>query len=139
MSSVPSTPALTVRYQDHIGSLSRTDSRAARVLSQSTRVHVLRDKIDDEAATRLELTAQSLGAQITASPAAANVVVTILRAPKRIRKHFDDDDLNVFPAPDPVPADASRWWMPHWGREETGVASSSRRNGYRRSRMKERW
>ncbi len=103
MSSVPSAPAPTVRYQDHIGSLSRTDSRAARVLSQSTRVHVLRDKLDDAAATRLELTAQSLGAQITTSPSAANVVVTTLRAPKRIRKHFQDDDLNVFPAPDPVP------------------------------------
>src|SRR5690348_4611398 len=85
-----------VRYQDHIHSLSRSDKTAQRSLSQSTRVHVLRDKIEEPDAKALELLAQKLGAQVTSTPDAANVIVTVLRAPKRIAKHFGDADLNVF-------------------------------------------
>jgi len=38
-----------------------------------------------------------LGAQLTSTPDAANVIVTVLKAPKRIAKHFSDNDVNVFP------------------------------------------
>lgn len=86
-----------VRYQDHIGSPSRSDKTAQRILSQSTRVHVLRDKIEPEYARELELLAQQLGAQVTSLPAPANVVVTVLKAPKRVLKHFNDGLVNVVP------------------------------------------
>lgn len=99
----PGTPFLApsapdpVRYQDTIGSPSRSDKTAQRILSQSTRVYVLRDKLDESTAKQLELLGQQLGAQITSTPDAANVIVTVLKAPKRIVKHFKDEDVNVLP------------------------------------------
>ncbi|TKY90824.1 hypothetical protein EX895_000822 [Sporisorium graminicola] len=84
-----------VRYQDHIGSLSRSEKTIQRVLSQSTRVHVLRDKMETPRAAELEALAQQLGAQVTSGPEAANVVVTVLKAPKRVLKWFADGEVNV--------------------------------------------
>ncbi|SJX60649.1 related to DNA polymerase mu [Sporisorium reilianum f. sp. reilianum] len=86
-----------VRYQDHIGSLSRSEKTIQRVLSQSTRVHVLRDKLEPAQAQQWEAVAQQLGAQVTSRPEAANVVVTVLRAPKRVVKWFADGEVNVVP------------------------------------------
>lgn len=86
-----------IRYQDAIGSLSRSEKTIQRVLSQSTRVHVLRDKIESQQAEQWEALAQQLGAQVTSSPQAANVVVTVLRAPKRVLKWFGDGEVNVVP------------------------------------------
>ncbi|KAJ1570673.1 hypothetical protein NDA11_002624 [Ustilago hordei] len=95
----PQPPASeVVRYQDHIGSPSRSEKTIQRILSQSTRIHILHDKLDRQLAKELELRAQKLGAQVTSSPDAANVVITVLKAPKRVAKHFRDADLNVFPA-----------------------------------------
>ena len=90
-------PASTVRYQDHIGSLSRSDKTPQRILSQSTRIHILRDKLDPRRVEELENLAQSLGAQVTTVAEAANVVVTVLKAPKRILKWFHDGEVNVVP------------------------------------------
>lgn len=39
--------------------------------------------------------AQQLGAQVTTVPEAANVVVTVLKAPKRVLKWFEDGEVNV--------------------------------------------
>lgn len=94
---VPPQPPEAIRYQDHLGSPSRSEKTIQRILSQSTRVHILRDKIDAASAKELELRLQNLGAQVTSTPDAANVVVTVLKAPKRIAKHFSDEDVNVFP------------------------------------------
>ncbi|EST06530.1 DNA polymerase beta, palm domain protein [Kalmanozyma brasiliensis GHG001] len=92
----PSAPS-AIRYQDHIGSLSRSDKTPQRVLSQSTRIHVLRDKLDASEVLRLELLAQLLGAQLTTTPVAANVIVTALKAPKRVLKWVPDGEVNVVP------------------------------------------
>ncbi|SPO21200.1 related to DNA polymerase mu [Ustilago trichophora] len=95
--SNPHQPQAGIRYQNHIGAPSRSSKTPQRTLSQSTRIHILRDKLDEDQATRLELLAQQLGAQVTSDAEAANVVVTVLRAPKRILKCFGDGEANVAP------------------------------------------
>nr|CDI51521.1 related to DNA polymerase mu [Melanopsichium pennsylvanicum 4] len=92
----PPTQPTGVRYQNHIGAPTRSEKTPQRVLSQSIRIHVLRDKLDPNRATKLELLAHQLGAQVTSVPEAANMVVTVLKAPKRILKHFPDEEVNVI-------------------------------------------
>ncbi|KAJ9476570.1 POLXc domain-containing protein [Pseudozyma hubeiensis] len=93
----PPTSSAGIRYQDTIGSLSRSEKTIQRILSQSTRIHVLRDKLEAGRVQELELLAQQLGAQVTTTVGAANVIVTSLRAPKRILKWVEDGEVNVVP------------------------------------------
>lgn len=86
-----------IRYQDSIGSLSRSEKSVQRILSQSTRIHVLRDKLDERSVEELEASAQQLGAQLTTSAESANIVVTAIKAPKRILKWIPDGEANVVP------------------------------------------
>lgn len=92
---VPPQPPQGVKYQNRVGAPTRSDKTSQRILSQSTRIHILLDKISPEEATSLELLAQQLGAQVTSIPEAANVIVTVLKAPKRILRHFTDEGVNV--------------------------------------------
>ncbi|PWZ01409.1 Nucleotidyltransferase [Testicularia cyperi] len=86
-------PTRGVVYQDTIGSPARSDKTINRVLSQSTRVHILRDKLEEQQAEDLERLASSLGAQLTSNPQPANIIVTALKAPKRIAKHVGDEHV----------------------------------------------
>ncbi|PWN54047.1 Nucleotidyltransferase [Violaceomyces palustris] len=62
-----------------------------RVLSQSTRVFVVEDKLVHPVREIQELVIK-LGAQISGTSEAANVIVTSIRAPKRLLKHISRED-----------------------------------------------
>ncbi|EPQ29018.1 uncharacterized protein PFL1_03308 [Pseudozyma flocculosa PF-1] len=86
----PSLAPLT--FQDRIGVPLHATRHSSRVLSQSTRIHILNDKLTDDQARQLGHLVVHLGGQLTSTPSAANIIITALTAPKRIAKHIHPDD-----------------------------------------------
>ncbi len=77
---------------------SHVPKRPRNASSRNPPASISSGQLDPDEIHRLELLAQRLGAQVTTKPEVSNVVVTVLKAPKRIVKWFADGEVNVVPA-----------------------------------------
>lgn len=81
------------KRHDFIQSEALTDSRRQRVLSSATRVYIIPDKLGPTEVDVLRSLVSRQGG-MNASLAFANVVLTALRASKRVQRHLDKDALD---------------------------------------------
>lgn len=72
----------------------------ARILSHASRIFIIREKLTQSEILRISDLARALGAIVCEAREDANILVTELRAPKRIEKHTSEKERVSFVAYD---------------------------------------